>query len=103
MPTQSFKVSRAGQEKEYTVHTGYGYFITSFQKAGNMLQVAKVVEKGLQSMEIAPILDYLDFKISDIATALKQRAFHMIGIYCRMAKPHRILVKPGWRKMSSRS
>lgn len=67
--SQSFKVSRAGQEKEYTVQTGYGYFIPSFQKAGNMLQVAKVVEKGLPSEEITPILGYLGFKVPDIAKA----------------------------------
>lgn len=69
LSTQSFKVSRAGQEKEYTIQTGYGYLIPSFQKAGNMLQVAKVVEKGLSSEEITPILDYLGFKVSDIAKA----------------------------------
>ena len=67
--SQSFKVSRAGQEKEYTIQTGYGYFIPSFQKAGNMLQVAKVVEKGLPSEEITPILGYLGFKVPDIAKA----------------------------------
>lgn len=69
LPSQSFKVSRGGQEKEYTVFRGYGYFIPSFQKAENMLQVAKVVEEGLPSEEIAPILDYLGFKVSDIAKA----------------------------------
>lgn len=66
---QSFKISRGGKEKEYTVQTGYGYFIPSFRKAENMLQVAKVVEEGLPSEEIAPILDYLGFKVSDIAKA----------------------------------
>src|SRR5690554_263677 len=69
LSTQSFKVSRAGQEKEYTIQTGYGYLIPAFQKAGNMLQVAKVVENGLRSEEITPILDYLGFKVSDIAKA----------------------------------
>ena len=69
LPSQSFKVSRAGQEKEYTIHMGYGYFIPAFQKAENMLQVAKVVENGLRSEEITPILDYLGFKVSDIAKA----------------------------------
>jgi putative toxin-antitoxin system antitoxin component (TIGR02293 family) len=67
--SQSFKVSRGGIKKEYTVHTGYGYFIPSLQKAENMLQVAQVVEEGLQSAEIGPILDYLGFKVSDIAKA----------------------------------
>ena len=69
LPSQSFKVSRAGQEKEYAVHTGYGYFIPTFQKAENMLQVAKVVEKGLLSEEIMPISKYLGFKVSDLAKA----------------------------------
>jgi putative toxin-antitoxin system antitoxin component (TIGR02293 family) len=65
----SFQISRGGKEKAYTVHTGYGYLIPSFRKAENMLQVAKVVEEGLPSEEIAPILDYLGFKVSDIAKA----------------------------------
>ncbi len=69
LPSQSFKVTRGGKEKEYTVHTGYGYFIPSLQKAENMLQVAKVVEEGFQSAEIGPILDYLGFKVADIAKA----------------------------------
>lgn len=69
LPSQSFKVSRGGKEKEYAVHTGYGYLIPSFRKAENMLQVAKVVEEGLPSEEIAPILDYLGFKVSDVAKA----------------------------------
>src|SRR5690606_29611427 len=45
------------------------YFIPSFRKAENMLQVAKVVEEGLESAEIMPILDYLGFKVPDIAKA----------------------------------
>ena len=69
IPSQSFKVSRGGQEKEYAVGRGYGYFIPSFRKAENMLQVAKVVEEGLESGEIVPILDYLGFKVPDIAKA----------------------------------
>lgn len=68
-PSQSFKVSRGGQEKEYAISTGYGYFIPSFRKAENMLQVAKVVEEGLESAEIVPILDYLGFKVPDVAKA----------------------------------
>ena len=68
-PSQSFKVSRGGKEKEYTIQMGYGYLIPAFQKAGNLLQVAKIVEKGLSSEEITPILDYLGFKVSDIAKA----------------------------------
>src|SRR5690606_42158490 len=60
---------RGGQEKEYAISTGYGYFIPSFRKAENMLQVAKVVEEGLESAEIMPILDYLGFKVPDIAKA----------------------------------
>lgn len=69
LPFKSFKVSRAGQQKEYTVQSGYGYFIPAFQTAGNMFEVAKVVEKGLRSEEISPILEYLDFKVPDIAKA----------------------------------
>ena len=69
MPSQSFKVSRGGQEKEYAISTGYGYFIPSFRKAENMLQVAKIVEEGLESAEIVPILDYLGFKVPDVAKA----------------------------------
>lgn len=69
LPSQSFKVSRAGQEMEYTVQTGYGYFIPTFKEAENMLQIAKAVEKGLLSEEIIPISEYLGFKVSDLAKA----------------------------------
>jgi len=69
LPSQSFKVSRAGQEKEYTVRTGYGYFIPAFHNAENMFQVAKAVEKGLVSEEIMPISEYLGFRVSDLAKA----------------------------------
>lgn len=68
-PSPPFRVSRGGQEKTYAISTGYGYFIPSFRKAENILQVAKVVEEGLKSAEIVPILDYLEFKVPDIAKA----------------------------------
>ena len=69
LSSHAFKVSRAGQEKEYTIHTGYGYFIPAFRKAENMLQIARVVDKGLLSEEIVPILGFLGFKVPDIAKA----------------------------------
>lgn len=69
LPSQSFKVSRAGQEMEYTVQTGYGYFIPTFKEAENMLQIAKAVERGLLSEEIMPISAYLGFRVSDLAKA----------------------------------
>lgn len=66
---RSFKVTRADKQKEYSIRTGYGYFIPSFQKAANMVEVAELVEKGISSEEIGPITGYLGFKVSEIAKA----------------------------------
>src|SRR5690606_25271266 len=68
-PSQFFKVSRGGQEKEYAISTGYGYCSASLRKAENMLQLATVVEEGLEAAEIMPVLEYLGFRVPDIAQA----------------------------------
>ena len=37
-PTISFKVNRGGKQKVYPIQGGYGYFIPSLRKAGNLAQ-----------------------------------------------------------------
>lgn len=66
---KSFKVSVAGKERTYTIHSGYGYFIPSFRKAENLMQVSQYVEGGLPSKEIETIVRYLNFKVPEIAKA----------------------------------
>ena len=68
-PTISFKVNRGGQQKVYPIQGGYGYFIPSIRKAGNLAQVTALVERGLQSKEVNLIIEYLDLKILEIAKA----------------------------------
>jgi putative toxin-antitoxin system antitoxin component (TIGR02293 family) len=65
----SFRVTRGGKHKEYNIHTGYGYFIPSLRKAENLVRVAEVVESGLSSKEIQPIIEYLGLKVPEIAKA----------------------------------
>jgi putative toxin-antitoxin system antitoxin component (TIGR02293 family) len=71
-PTEirSFTVTRAGKQKDYSVHTGYGYFIPSFRKAGNLVHVNALVEAGLPAKEVEAIIGYLELKIPDIAKAV---------------------------------
>jgi len=68
-PTSSFSVTRAGQTKHYTVKTGFGYFIQSLRKAQNLMRVTEVIETGIQSKDVAPIIKYLDMKVPEIARA----------------------------------
>lgn len=64
-----FKVTRGGKRTNYKVNAGYGYLIPAFRKAGNLAEVAEVVESGISSREIQPIIEYLEMKIPDIAKA----------------------------------
>lgn len=66
---KSFRVTRGGKQKDYTIHTGYGYFIPSLKKADNLVQVSKLVENGIRSKEIEPIIGYLELKVTEIAKA----------------------------------
>jgi len=66
---QTFTVIRGGKRKQYIFTSGYGYFIPSLKKAGNVAQVAQLVEGGIRSREIEPLIDYLDLKVPDIAKA----------------------------------
>ena len=68
-PAISFKVNRGGKQKVYPVQGGYGYFIPSLRKAGNLAQVTALVERGLQSKDVNLIIEYLDLKILEIAKA----------------------------------
>lgn len=64
-----FKVTRGGKHTSYPVQRGYGYFIPSLRKAENLTQVASVIEAGIPSKEIQPIVEYLDLKIPEVAKA----------------------------------
>jgi putative toxin-antitoxin system antitoxin component (TIGR02293 family) len=64
-----FKVTRGGKQKSYPVDAGYGFFVVSFRRATNINQISEVVEQGISSKEIEPIVQYLDFKIPEIAKA----------------------------------
>ncbi len=64
-----FKVTRGGKRTNYKVNSGYGYFIPALRNAGNLAQVAEVVEAGISSSQIQPIIDYLDLKVPEIAKA----------------------------------
>lgn len=66
---RSFKVTRGGKQKNYAIHTGYGYFIPSLKKANNLVQVSELVENGIPSKEVEPIIEYLDLKVPEIARA----------------------------------
>lgn len=65
----SFRVTRGGKHREYAIHSGYGYFIPALRKAENMVQIAALVEQGIPSKEIQPLINYLELKVPDIAKA----------------------------------
>lgn len=66
---RSFKVTRQGKQKDYAIHTGYGYFIPSLRKAESLVEVNELVESGIRSKEVEPIIEYLDLKVPEIAKA----------------------------------
>lgn len=68
IPT-SFRVMREGKEKVYKIHSGYGYYIESIQKAKNLVKVTELVENGISLKEIENIVQYLDLKVPEIAKA----------------------------------
>lgn len=65
----SFKVTRAGKQKSYAIQTGFGYFIPSLKRAESLVQVNELVEAGILSKEVEPIIEYLDLKVPEIARA----------------------------------
>jgi putative toxin-antitoxin system antitoxin component (TIGR02293 family) len=64
-----FKIVRDGKEREYKIEPGFGYFIGSFRKARNIKQISEVVDIGIASKEIQAIVEYLGFKVPEIAKA----------------------------------
>lgn len=68
-PAIAFRVSRGGKKKIYAVTPGYGFFIRGFRKASNLGQVSALVEAGIPSKEVAPIIEFLDLKVPEIAQA----------------------------------
>lgn len=64
-----FKISRGGRQREYNIKPGFGYFIISFRKATNIKQISAVVDTGIPKKEIEPVVDYLGFKVPEIAKA----------------------------------
>lgn len=69
LASKFFKVTRAGKQKNYAIQSGYGYFISSLRKAENLVQVNELVETGIPSREVEPIIKYLDLKVPEIARA----------------------------------
>jgi putative toxin-antitoxin system antitoxin component (TIGR02293 family) len=67
--SRSFSVTHAGKQKNYAIQTGFGYFIRSLRKAGNLVEVNELVEAGISSAEVEPIIKYLDLRVPDIARA----------------------------------
>ena len=67
--SQTFTVKKGGKSKQYVSTSGYGYFIPSLKKVGNVAQVAQLVENGIPSKEIEPLIGYLNFKVPDVAKA----------------------------------
>jgi len=65
----SFRVTRGGKQKNYAIQTGFGYFIPSLKRAENLAQVNDLVEAGIRSKEVEPIIEYLDLKVPEIARA----------------------------------
>ena len=68
-PLVSITVTRAGKRRSYPIRRGFGYFISSLRKAGNIVRVNEVVETGMRSREIEPVIKYLGLKVPDIARA----------------------------------
>src|SRR3989337_4361659 len=64
-----FIVSRGGKQKHYVIQGGFGYFIRSLKRASNLVQVGELIEAGLPSREVEPIIQYLDLKVPEIARA----------------------------------
>jgi putative toxin-antitoxin system antitoxin component (TIGR02293 family) len=65
----AYVVARNGAVRKYSVVSGYGYFIPSLRKAGNLVEVAAIAEKGIAKKEIEPLIGYLDFTVPEIAKA----------------------------------
>ena len=68
-PARIFKVTRGGKQKNYEVTPRFGYFIRSLKGTENLSQVNALVENGIASKEIQPIIEYLELKVPDIAKA----------------------------------
>jgi len=66
---KTFTISVGEKKQSYTIPKGYGYFISPFKKAGNMKDVSSLIEKGLKSKDIQSIVEYLEFKVPEIAKA----------------------------------
>jgi putative toxin-antitoxin system antitoxin component (TIGR02293 family) len=65
----SFTIKVGDKEKSYVVSRGFGYFIPSFKKAANLTEITALVDKGISSHEIQRVINYLDFKVPEIAKA----------------------------------
>lgn len=64
-----FRVTRAGKQKNYAIQRGFGYFIPSLRRAENLVQVNELIEAGILSKEVEPIIEYLDLKVPEVARA----------------------------------
>ncbi len=68
-PAIAFRVLRGGKKKIYAVTPGYGFFIRGLRKASNLGQVSALVEAGIPSKEVEPIIEFLDLKVPEVAQA----------------------------------
>lgn len=64
-----FRVTKGGKKKEYQVSGGFGYFVVSFKKASSIHQIGELVESGITSKDIEPLVSFLDLKVPEIAKA----------------------------------
>lgn len=66
---RSFKVTHAGRQKQYQLRRGFGYLVPIFRKAESLAEIGQLVEAGIPSRQIAPLVEYLGMKVPDIARA----------------------------------
>lgn len=65
----TFKVTRGGRQTSYSIKSGYGYFIPSLRKATSLSKVNELVERGIKSKEVSPIIEYLGLTVPEVAKA----------------------------------
>ena len=47
--------------------TGYGYFISAFNKAQSLLDISNIVASGLKFKDLKPLIKYLNLSSNDIS------------------------------------
>ncbi|MBD3628284.1 antitoxin Xre/MbcA/ParS toxin-binding domain-containing protein [Cyclobacterium sp.] len=67
--SDTFVVKKGDQQVSYEVKDGYGYFLKAFKFAKSLTEVGQKLEDKLTYAEIAPIIDFLELKMVDLAKA----------------------------------